>query len=176
MTLKTNSRIAGFAYLFYIAVAFPKPGVDVRVQKLFDFLSCVCALVLAVTLYAITRDEDRDLALLGFLFRGGEGISTAAAMIAKSSAFLIGGSLFAIGSTVFCYLLFRGRIIPRWLAMLGLTGSALVAIVLPAQLSGFVATDALRSVWYPIGIFEVIVAFWLIIKGAAPPTPAHETE
>ncbi len=33
-----------------------------------------CALVLAVTLYAITRDEDRDLAMLGMICRVAEGV------------------------------------------------------------------------------------------------------
>jgi hypothetical protein len=96
MTRSTNARLAGFTFLFYIAVAFPEMVLldratsgqgtaakvasmaehisDVRVAILLSVLSCFSAWVLAVTLYAITRDEDPDLALLAFTCRVGEGM------------------------------------------------------------------------------------------------------
>src|SRR6266487_1208082 len=40
------------------------------------------ALVLAVTLYAITRDQDRDLAMLGLTCRVAEGVIGAASLLA----------------------------------------------------------------------------------------------
>jgi Domain of unknown function (DUF4386) len=96
MTRPTNSRIAGFTFLFYIAVAFPglvlmeratagegtaaklarvaEHASDVRVSILLTLLSCFSAIVLAVTLYAITRDEDHELALLVMACRLAEGV------------------------------------------------------------------------------------------------------
>src|SRR5437773_3231869 len=96
MTRKTNSRIAGFTYLFYIAVAFPsmvlfdratsgegmaaklasmaQHATDVRVAVVLSLLGCFSALVLAVTLYAITRDQDPDLAMLALACRVAEGV------------------------------------------------------------------------------------------------------
>lgn len=82
MTRTTNSRIAGFTFLFYIAVAFPSmvlleratrgEGIAAKLASIAQHASLVqvdivltllqagCALVLAVTLYALTRDHDRD--------------------------------------------------------------------------------------------------------------------
>jgi len=96
MTRRTNARVAGITFLLYIAVAFPAmvlfekatsakgiaaklAGIaqhagDVRVVVALSLLSAFAALVLAVTLYAITRDEDADLALLGLTCRVGEGV------------------------------------------------------------------------------------------------------
>ena len=96
MTRTTNARIAGFTFLFYIAVAFPSvvlmnratnaEGIaaklarvaehasDVRLSILLGLLSCFSAIVLAVTLYGITRDEDHELALLVMACRAGEGV------------------------------------------------------------------------------------------------------
>ena len=96
MTRTTNARIAGFTYLFYIAVALPNmvlfgratSGVgpaaklatiarhasDVRVCVMLMLLSTFAALVLAVTLYAITREQDPDLAMLALTCRVGEGV------------------------------------------------------------------------------------------------------
>jgi Domain of unknown function (DUF4386) len=104
VTLRTNARLAGFTYLLYIAVAFPGmvlfdratsgkgiaaklAGIaghasDVRLVVGFFLLSCFAALVLAVTLYAITRDVDRDLAMLGLTCRVGEGVLTGTYLLA----------------------------------------------------------------------------------------------
>src|SRR2546423_1133409 len=97
MTRNANARLAGFTYLFYIAVAFPdmvlmgraKAGVDgaaklaslaqhandVRISVILTLLSGLSAIVLAVTLHALTRDEDRDIAMLGLICRVAEGIT-----------------------------------------------------------------------------------------------------
>ncbi|HEV8234427.1 MAG TPA: hypothetical protein VGP84_07500, partial [Gemmatimonadaceae bacterium] len=83
MTRTTNARIAGVAYLFYIGVAFPsmllldratsgvdmaaklatmaQHAADVRLAVLLSLLGGFAALVLAVTLFAITRVEGADL-------------------------------------------------------------------------------------------------------------------
>jgi hypothetical protein len=95
MTRTTNARIAGFAFLLYIAVgvtqmvlgrAISAPGTAARlalmaqhasrvqVELLLTLLTSMTALTLAVALYAITRDEDRDLATLGLCCRVGEGM------------------------------------------------------------------------------------------------------
>src|SRR6478672_1571603 len=97
MTRTTNSRIAGFTFLAYIAVAFPsivlfnratkgdspalqlqriaKHVSDMRVVVVLSLISCFCALVLAVTLYNLTRDQDADIALFGLTCRVAEGVA-----------------------------------------------------------------------------------------------------
>src|SRR5204862_8268433 len=54
---------------------------DLRLAALLNLLSGVCALVLAVTLHAITRDEDRDIAMLGLVFRVAEGVIGGASVL-----------------------------------------------------------------------------------------------
>src|SRR2546423_10545723 len=100
MTRRTNARIAGIAYLLYIAVAFPsmmisaratagsdiaakvatlsQHAADLRLAIVLSMVGGLCALVLAVTLYAITREQDRDLAMLGLTCRVAEGVIGAA--------------------------------------------------------------------------------------------------
>jgi len=96
MTRTTNARIAGFTYLFYAAIGICSEllmhqamGVDgdaaklarigqyatnVRLTILITLFECLSALVLAVTLYGITRDEDHELAMLGLVCRVAEGV------------------------------------------------------------------------------------------------------
>jgi len=221
MTRRTNARIAGFTYLLYIAVAFPamvlfdkatsgestasqlatiaQHSTSLRVTILLGLVSCFCALVLAVTLYGITRDEDRELAMLAFACRVGEGLVAAvpfttlgllwlamstgptapdvpsanalAALLLKLGGWqtTTAALLFAVGSTLFSYLLLRGRMIPVALAWLGVFGSALPLVVLPVQLAGFVSSSLVQLVWIPVALFEITLAFWLIIRGVAVP-------
>jgi hypothetical protein len=168
-------------------------------------LQVVSALVLAVTLYAITREQDSDLAMLGLTFRVGEGLvgasiptslglfwlATATGANAPDSASahalgafllrlggwqtLISATLFAVGSTLFSWLLLRGRMIPVPLAGLGVVASALLVLCLPLQLAGFLRGQLTSLMWIPIAVFEVVLAVWLLVKGVAPPVRRQST-
>lgn len=96
MTRKTNARVAGFTFLLYIVLgvasmivagrAASGKGIaaklatmaehssDVHIAVILTLLTSFCALVLGVTLYALTRDQDSDLAMLGLTCRVGEGV------------------------------------------------------------------------------------------------------
>ncbi|HEV8382944.1 MAG TPA: DUF4386 domain-containing protein [Gemmatimonadales bacterium] len=225
MTRRTNATVAGIAYLLYIAVAFPSMVLmeratagdsmaaklaglaqhagSVRLAVVLSMVGCFCALILAVTLYAITRDQDRDLAMLGLTCRVTEGVSGAASLpvtlallsIAPASgpsmpdpaagqaiaAFVlhqpwqITATFFAVGSTIFSWLLLRGRMVPTWLASLGVIGSALVVVGLPLQFTGVLRGIVTQLMWIPVAIFELVLAGWLIVKGVKSPEVAqHE--
>jgi hypothetical protein len=227
MSRKTNARVAGFAGLVYIATALSglilssraaagegaaaklasiaRHAADVRFAVVLVLLGCYCALVLAVTLYAITRDVDRDLALLVLAFRVGEGVigavslprllgrlwlatsPEAAADPAAAGALTsllvklpswtgnISASFFSVGSLVFAYLLLRGRIVPAALAWVGVLASILAVVVLPLDVAGILRGPITEIVWWPMLAFEVPLAFWLIFKGAAAPVQKPTT-
>jgi len=91
-------------------------------------------------------------------------------------AYQIGQLSLAFGCLFLCALLYRTGLIPRWLAALGLVGYALHLTGAAAELFGAPISLVLLI---PGGIFEVTLAFWLIIMGftpaaygAARPTPA----
>ena len=54
-----------------------------RVNIVLMLLQAAYAVVLAVTLYAITRDQDRDLAMLALCARVGEGLINAVAPLGR---------------------------------------------------------------------------------------------
>ena len=218
----TAGFVAGFTFLFYIAGALAgmmlfrgatsANGIaaklarvaghasDVRIAVLLYLLSCVSALVLAVTLYGITRDHDDDLARLALVCRVSEGVLNAILTVAtlgvvwlataragadapdaaarllgeflleiRSWSTIIGATLFAVGSTLFSYLLLRGRSVPVPLAWLGLVASLLVLIGLPLELVGFLGDPITSVMWAPMLVFEVVLGLWLLIRGVAVP-------
>ena len=164
MTLATNARIAGITSLVYLAAGLTALGAGrsplANTMELFTSLSAV---VLGVTLYAITRDQDRDLALLALACRAIEAVP-------GNEGFFF----FAVGNTVFCWLLLKGRLIPVPMASLGLLGSALLLITLPLQRAGLLTavdflTRATWLTWLPLFVFEVALGVWLIVRGVAAP-------
>ncbi len=165
MTRKTNSKIAGAAFLFYIAAGMTSLALPGRtnVTDVLGLLTSFSALVLGVTLYMITREQGPALAMLALTCRVLEAVSGEAAIF------------FAVGSTLFSWLLLRGRLIPVALAWLGVLASVLLVVILPLQLAGLLGGPTSWSasvtwlVWLPMLVFEVVLALWLLIKGVAMP-------
>lgn len=172
MTRTTNARVAGFTFLFYIASGMASLALAARphATDVLSVCTALSALVLGVTLYSLTREQDSDLALLALVCRVIE------AMPGTGQG--MGAIFFAVGSTLFCWLLLRGRMIPVPLAWLGVVASALLFTVLLAQRAGLFAgatnwsSSITWMVWLPALVFEIALAFWLLIKGV---TPANAT-
>ena len=82
-------------------------------------------------------------------------------------AYTIGEAVLGFGAVFLCVLLFRTRLIPRWLAISGLVGYACLMIGQLAALFGTIPNIGLYSV-IPGFFFEVALPFWLIIKGFQP--------
>jgi hypothetical protein len=173
---------------------------DVRLAAILSLLGSLAALVLAVTLYAVTRVEDAELALLALTCRVAEGVTGAASLpatlgllsLATATAAgvpdpaatqaigtfvldqpsLIGATFFAVGSTIFSWLLLRGRMIPVPLAWLGVVASLIVTIGLPLQLLGVLHGPVTQLMWLPMAAFEIPVGLWFIMKGVPSNTKA----
>ena len=97
MTHRSNARLAGFMFLFYIATgvanmvlfnqavrgaegtaatlaSIAQHATLVRLTVVLTLLTFFIAVALAVALYALTRDQDSDLAVMALCCRFGEGV------------------------------------------------------------------------------------------------------
>ena len=173
---------------------------DPQLRIILALIGQFSALVLAVTLYALTRDYDRDLARLGLVCRTAEGIIGAtllpvslalgspAAVAAPASSVaatsdltsllasvrawntVVSALFFAVGSTAFAWVMLRGRVIPTGLAWLGVVSSALMVGALPLQLAGVVQGRVVAIISLPIVFFELPLGVWLIANGGHAPS------
>ena len=77
---------------------------------------------------------------------------------------------FGLGSTVFAYLWFKSRYIPRGLAALGIFSSLVVAVVTVAiMVFPGLAAVVIPVYFAPIAVFEVTLGLWLLVKGIRAP-------
>jgi hypothetical protein len=222
MTRKTNARLAGFMFLFYIATgiaslvlfgqatsgaegtaaklaSIAQHGTTVRLTVLLTLCGFVSAVVLAVTLYALTRDEDRDLALLALCCRVTEGViaaissvrplqllaiataSTAVAPSDAAAANALGGLLLQQGGlsgsiAALCFVM--GSTLYSYLFLrarsipVPLAWLGLLASVLLVVALPLELAGVIKVpflMWIPMLVFELAFALWLLIKGVAAP-------
>jgi hypothetical protein len=86
-------------------------------------------------------------------------------------AFMLGPLFFlGINTTMYSSLLYKSKLVPRPLAVMGLTGAALVLVYAMLVLFGVAVQSA--DLWVflamPIAFYEMILAGWLIVKGFNP--------
>lgn len=183
----TAERLAGLA----------QHATLVRINMILGVLTGFIALTLGVSLYGITRDEDHELALLALTCRVGEGLTVVIPTLAtlgllwlatsnfsatdanaayalaeylmkvKGWNVTIAATFFAVGSTIFSWLLLRGRMIPVALAWLGVVASIILVIGLPLQLAGVISGPSTQLMWIPMAAFEIPLGLWLMIRGVA---------
>ncbi|HMW37746.1 MAG TPA: DUF4386 domain-containing protein [bacterium] len=216
MTRRTNARVAGAAFLLYIIIGIAmmmiagvttadeitqrmilmaEHAARIRINFLLTFVVIIVAVTLAITQYAITRDEDQDIARLGLAFRLAESflgvlgmtatlsllwlsssdqvvtsnaaVQTFASILQKIRQWnvTIAATLFAIGSLFFCGLMLRGKMIPTMLAWLGVIASVLLIFSMPLSLAGFISSSTAQYTWIPMALFEIPLGVWLLIKG-----------
>jgi hypothetical protein len=81
---------------------------------------------------------------------------------AQLYAYEIGMSALGLAGLMLCYTLYRATLVPRWLAVWGLVGYAIIfcGMVSAAMGSGLGDVSSI-----PGGLWEVFVGMWLIAKG-----------
>jgi hypothetical protein len=165
-----NARIAGFTLLGYFAVGLGELAIPrtAPFAAVLPMLTSFAALIMAVTLYALTRSQDEDIARLGMVCRIIEGVPR------------LGGELhFALGNLLFAWLFLRGRLIPTPLASLGVAAAAVLILFIPVQLAGYFGGPGPQAWRFPITwatrlpmlLFELTLAVWLIVRGVAHRAP-----
>jgi len=167
------ARVAGFTFLFYIVVGISSMAGAFRgpAAELATYAQNASAVILALTLFVVTRVEQPVVAALGMIFRlaeGALGLVLDLTGITLSQPTLVDATLFAIGSTFFCWLLLRGHMLPRALAWTGVVGSVIVVVGLPLQLGGLLGAPLTMLMWVPMLAFEVPGGLWLLVKGVPP--------
>ena len=167
-----------------------------RISTVSEIIMYVIVVLLSHTLYVILKGVNKNLALLALLLRAGEAIIGAVITVLTGfipllllngeAAFereylqaLVGlflqvrsGGLdvvlifIGIGGTIFCYLFFAAKYIPRILAVWGMiTYLSMLILAIVSILSPDLPESTKMIFYAPGGLFEVIIGLWLLIKG-----------
>jgi hypothetical protein len=162
---------AGVAIALYPALRRHAAGLAIgsvgfRVMEGVMYLVSAVAVLLLVTL-------SRDAATAG----SAGYIQTSGSLLRalRDQASLAGILAFYLGAFMYYWIFFRSRLVPRWLASWGMGGVVLGFVA--GMLVLFRATASMSAIQVglnvPIGVNEMVLAVWLIVKGFNPQT-LHE--
>ncbi len=92
------------------------------------------------------------------------------AVEARYSSYQVAMIILSFASIMFCYLLYKTRLIPRSISIVGVIGYASVLVSAPLDLIGMIDTTGAGGVLYiPGALFELfLLPIWLFIKGFNP--------
>jgi hypothetical protein len=86
----------------------------------------------------------------------------------------VGVLAFCTGATLYYLIFYRSQLIPRWLSVWGLVGTVLCLtaglLVLFQSIAVLSSTQVVLSL--PLGVQEMVLAVWLIVKGFSPKAEA----
>ncbi|WP_410770191.1 DUF4386 domain-containing protein [Fontibacillus sp. BL9] len=68
----------------------------------------------------------------------------------------------SLGSLLFCYILYRSGLVPRWLSIIGLIGYTGLLASSSLSVAGL---DIGEVLYIPGAIFEIVLPVWLIVRG-----------
>jgi hypothetical protein len=89
-------------------------------------------------------------------------------MSVRKHTALVGVFAFCLGAFMYYYLFFQSRLIPRWLSGFGIVAIILMmSACMLALFSGNLITSY-KPLAAPIGLQEMVLAVWLIVKGFNP--------
>jgi hypothetical protein len=94
-------------------------------------------------------------------------------MHAQLDAYNFGMIALGVASLMLCYTLYRAKLVPRFLAVWGLVGYAVILCGSVVEVLGF---NLLSIHAIPGGLWELFVGVWLIVKGFDPPATVPEPD
>jgi len=91
---------------------------------------------------------------------------SAVLLAASDYVWMLGQSVFCIGALMLYYLLYKSKVIPRWLSVWGFIGAPLMFTACFLPLFGVDSNSTTYSfLCLPIALQEMVLAGWLIVKG-----------
>jgi hypothetical protein len=187
----TSGVLTGPAYLDQVAA---QPN-QLAIGALLVLLAGLALALVPVVFWPVGKRYDETLAMGYVVFRGAIeglvyvvgalgwlvliGLSTEpdaaplAGFLRTADAVLwgqVGVIPFALGALMFYVLLYRSRLVPRWLSAWGLVGAVLYIVPALGNMFGL----PLGVLMAPLAVQEMVMAAWLITRGFDPSVIAAE--
>jgi hypothetical protein len=136
--------------------------------RLIEAVSVVIGSIILLTLLPLSR----EFVVAGSPDGSHYGSAGRFLLSARDWAFLIGSGIFwSLSAVLLNYVLYRSRLVPRWISIWGFFGALLS---LAAYVLKFAGVETPEFLFYPIALQEMAFAVWLIAKGVAPHGSATE--
>jgi len=132
----------------------------------FEFTLAIAVVGMPILIYPVLRKYKLSMAL-GFV--GGP-------LAVRNWGYgMVAPIVFSIGSLMFYYLLYKQKLIPRWLSGWGLIGATLFLASAFLPLLSYVSSSTLVFLHLPGAVNQMVLAVWFIVKGFNPSVIASKS-
>ena len=122
----------------------------------FEFTLAIAVVGMPILMYPILKKYKLSMAL-GFV--GGP-------LAVRNWGYgMVAPIVFSIGSLMFYYLLYKSKLLPRWLSGWGLIGATLFLASAFLPLLSYGPRSTIVLLHLPGGVNQMVLAVWLIVKG-----------
>jgi hypothetical protein len=106
------------------------------------------------------------------------GVRLGTLVIDSDGASVIMSLVFCLGAALFYVLLYRSRIVPRWITLWGLVGIPLYVAAYLLAMYGVVGinSSAVNLLSLPLAVQEMVLAVWMIARGFRPAAVSNTPE
>ena len=172
-----NLLIAGMLFVFILAVAvggigvmfYPilkklneSMGIGYFATRIIEAVIYILVSIGLLSLLTLSKEFIKEGAPEGFFFQTGGTLIMATA----NWAFMFSSFVFSLGALILYYLLYKSKLVPRWLSAWGLIGTPLFFAAALFPLFGQHGDSTLAiSLGLPMTLQELVLGGWLIVKG-----------
>ncbi len=158
-----------------LATTATRGGVVLSIGVVLMLLNTVAVIAIGAFVYPILRPHSATVAagymatrlFEGVLLAGGAIALVTGAVATNVLAYNVAMAGLGIGSLFFCVVLYRARLVPRFLAGWGFVGYAAFATGCVLELLGVAGAGLPATI--PGGLFELAFAIWLLLRGFSAP-------
>lgn len=170
---KTAIVVGVLILLAYCIVGASNPDAKIM-GMIFETISGFAVIAIAILMFPYLKPYGKKSSISYLILKGVEGIlmiiagilfliHSAQLLNLRDGIYLIHGYIFAIPALIFYYLLYKSKLIPRWLSIWGVIAAIILIIVNLLEATGII--PAIEILYIPIVLNEVVLAIWLMVKG-----------
>jgi hypothetical protein len=171
---KTRAMSVGILILLAYALLGSNNPNQKALSMFLEVTSGVSVLGIAILMYPLFSPHFKELSLwylglkwvealllvvAGILFY----IHTAELLALREEVYILQAYTFGLSALIFYYLLYNLALVPLWLSLWGVMATLLLMLVNLLEITKYI--PQVPILYIPIILNEVVLAFWLIIKG-----------
>lgn len=173
--------VMGFSLAFVPVVLFP---VLRRVDEVLAIGYVVIRGAVETACYIVAAVSLLLLLPLGEVVAAGSGTASPAGvrlgnvLVDSADIGAVTALVFCLGGVMFYVLLYRSRLVPRWISTWGLAAIPLYVAAYVLAMYGVIDTDSATqsSLYTPLAVQEMVLAVWMIARGFRPAAVSTTSE
>lgn len=171
---RKSAVIVGVLILIGYGVLF-SGGLEPLIVMLIELISGVAVIGIAFIMFPILKPHNKRLTLGYVVSKVVEGailiiggillLSLSTTLLeVRDWIYVSQAYIFILGALIFYYLLYRSKLIPRFISVWGVIAAIMLLVGNLLEIMGF-SPEMLIFLYLPIMLNEVFLAIWLIVKG-----------